>query len=133
MDLGCARLRRADGVLRGSVRGADWAAVRQILGGVVRRPSNADSWGERETRRRVVCIAGAIGELQDIVWQNIQEWKEKTVKERGEYIKQEERLRTLQEAERGWRVQRKRGRRQRVQVERQVANWEEVASVNHAR
>ena len=47
--------------------GEDWAAVKQLLGGVVRRPSNADSWGERETRRRVVCIAGAIGELQDIV------------------------------------------------------------------
>ena len=57
----------------------DWEAVQQLLGGVVRRPAAAGAWGEREARVRINEVARAIGALQDVVWQGIQEWKAKSV------------------------------------------------------
>ena len=68
-----------------------------------------------------------------MAWRRIQEWRERTEKERGQYVQQEERERAREEEERGWRVQRKRGHRGRVAVEGRRADWEAVARVHHAR
>ena len=48
---------------RDHVEEKDGEAVRQILGGGVRRPEAAKGWSERETRRRVREIASAIGDM----------------------------------------------------------------------
>ena len=111
----------------------DWEAVRQLLGGVVRQPRVAGEWNEREMRGRIAGIAENIAMLQDLVWGGIRVWKSKTSKERGEYIQWEERARVAEEEQRGWRVQRKKGRKGRVQVEGRRADWEAMVSADHAR
>ena len=111
----------------------DWEAVRQILGGVVRRPEAAKGWGERETRRRVREIASAIGDIQDWAWKEILGWRERTKVQRSAYITRDEGARAEEEELRGWRMQRKRGRRQRVHDVGRKADWEAVLSVNYAR
>ena len=42
----------------------DWEAVRQIMGGVIRKPAAASTWDGWEARGRVRNIAEAIGGLQ---------------------------------------------------------------------
>merc|ERR1712153_169107 len=101
-DRGKARGKGWDGQLRAARRAVtrsmardhveekDWEAVRQILGGVVRRPEAAKGWGERETRRRVREIASAIGDIQDWAWKEILGWRERTKVQRSAYITRDE-------------------------------------------
>ena len=70
----------------GRARGEDWEAIRQLLGGVVRRSAAAGGWGEREMRGRVRGIAGAITWMQDLVWGGVCAWKMKTATARGKYL-----------------------------------------------
>ena len=82
----------------------DWEAVRQIMGGVIRKPAAASAWDGWEARGRVRNIAEAISGLQDVAWRCIREWKKRTEKERGQYVQREEKERAGEEEERGWRV-----------------------------
>ena len=118
---------------RDHVEEKDWEAVRQILGGVVRRPEAAKGWSERETRRRVREIASAIGDIQDWAWKEILGWRERTKEQRSAYITRDEGARAEEEELRGWRMQRKRGKQQRVHDVGRKADWESVLSVNYAR
>ena len=61
----------------------DWEAVRQIMGGVIRKPAAASEWDGWESRGRIRNIAEAIGGLQDVAWRRIKEWRERTEKERA--------------------------------------------------
>ena len=92
-----------------------------------------DGWSEREARGRVREIASAIGDVQDWAWKEILAWKEKTKEQRSAYIARDEGARAEEEVLRGWRMQRKRGRRRRVHDRGRTADWEAVMSVNYAR
>ena len=67
----------------GRAEEGDWEAVRQLLGGLLKRPAAAEGWDGWEARSRVRNVAEAIGRLQDVAWRNITEWRDRTVKERG--------------------------------------------------
>ena len=117
----------------GQVEGEDWEAIQQMLGGVVRKPEASKTWGGREAQRRIREIAGAIGEMQDWAWEEISGWSERTKVQRSEYITRDEGARAEEEQARRWRLQRKKGRRQRVLVAGQTADMEAICTFNYAR
>ena len=47
-------------ITENKIDAADWEALRQMMGGIVKKPEAAKKWGERESRRRVREVADAI-------------------------------------------------------------------------
>ena len=90
-------------------------------------------WGEREAKRRARRAAEAVGVMQDEVSKVIGDWRGATVKARGEYVKWTEAMRWVEEQKRGWRMGKKVRGRKKVQADRRAGEWEQVASVEHAR
>ena len=90
---------------------------------------------------RVREIASAIGDIQDwawketlfvepvLTWKETLGWRERTKVQKSAYITRDEGARAEEEELRGWRIQRKRGRRQRVHDVGRKADWEAVLSV----
>ena len=115
------------------VEEGDWEEVQRLMGGMVCQPAAALEWGERDRKLRVREIVEAIGEVQDWAWREVREWRGLTKELVHAYVKRDERMRAEEEQVRGWRVQRKKGKKKRVLVKQRGADWEAVASVNHAR
>jgi len=132
-QLGAARA-ALQGAKDGRVAGsAEWAAVRQVLAGVVPVPAAEGEWGEREVKRRARKAAEAVGRMQDAVHRTVRGWREATTKERGDYARRAETERWAAEQQRGWRVKRKMGGARAVRVDVRRADWEQVADVRSAR
>merc|ERR1711865_406352 len=65
----------------------------------------------------------AIGNLQDIVYTNIDEWRKATAKTRGQHAQKMERKAWEESIERGWRMKKK--TKGRIEMGRRTCNWKE--------